>query len=152
MIQKDIDALEREKSNRIKKYNILKILKNIGAIFTGAYLHYGDVPKETIFERNIAERIKSRRQRLDIINKKKENIKNKLFSDYFNYSNPDTRLKRLRDASDEKNKNMVESISKKLNKIKKIIKNVPENKTLEIEENEKIIAIVERILELNRKK
>ena len=152
MIQKDIDALEREKSNRIKKYNILKILKNIGAIFTGAYLHYGDVPKETIFERNIAERIKSRRQRLDIINKKKENIKNKLFSDYFNYSNPDTRLKRLRDASDEKNKNMVESISKKLNKIKKIIKNVPENKTLENEENEKIIAIVERILELNRKK
>ena len=152
LIQKDIDALEREKSNSIKKHNILKILKNIGAIFTGAYLHYGDVPKETIFERNIAERIKSRRQRLDIINKKKENIKNKLFSDYFNYSNPDTRLKRLRDASDEKNKNMVESISKKLNKIKKIIKNVPENKTLEIEENEKIIAIVERILELNRKK
>ena len=46
MIQKDIDALEREKSNSIKKHNILKILKNIGATFTGAYLHYGEVPKK----------------------------------------------------------------------------------------------------------
>ena len=46
LIQKDIDALEREKSNSIKKNNILKILKNIGAIFTGTYLHYGEVPKK----------------------------------------------------------------------------------------------------------
>ena len=61
-MQKDIDALEREKSNNsIKKNNILKILENIGVIFTGAYLHYGEVPKETRFERNIAERVKSRR-------------------------------------------------------------------------------------------
>ena len=46
LIQKDIDALEREKSNSIKKNNNLKILKNIGAIFTGTYLHYGEVPKK----------------------------------------------------------------------------------------------------------
>ena len=46
LIQKDIDALEREKSNSIKKYNILKILKNIGAIFPGNYLHYGKLPKK----------------------------------------------------------------------------------------------------------
>ena len=45
-IQKDIDELEREKSNSIKKNNILEILKNIGAIFTGTYLHYGEVPKK----------------------------------------------------------------------------------------------------------
>ena len=36
-IQKDIDELEREKSNSIKKNNILKILQNISAIFTGTY-------------------------------------------------------------------------------------------------------------------
>ena len=46
LIQKDIDALKREKSNSIKKNNILEILKNIGAIFTGTYLHYGEVPKK----------------------------------------------------------------------------------------------------------
>ena len=44
-MQKDIDALEREKSNSIKKNNILKILENISAIFTGTYLHSREVPK-----------------------------------------------------------------------------------------------------------
>ena len=46
MIQKDIDALEREKSNSIKKNNILKTLENIDAIFTGTYLHYRELPKK----------------------------------------------------------------------------------------------------------
>ena len=46
MIQKDIDVLEREKSNSIKKHNVLKIFENIGSIFTGTYLHYGEVPKK----------------------------------------------------------------------------------------------------------
>ena len=46
MIQKDINAQKREKSNSIKKNNTLKILENIGAIFTGTYLHYGEVPKK----------------------------------------------------------------------------------------------------------
>ena len=35
---------------------MLNILKNITSIFTGAYLHYKNVPKETIFERSIAEK------------------------------------------------------------------------------------------------
>ena len=86
------------------------------------------------------------------MNKKKENINNELFKEYFDYSNPDTMIKRLKDAGDEKNKNMVKSVSKNLNKTKKIIKNVPENKTFKIEENEKIVDIVERILELNSEK
>ena len=54
---------------------------------------------------SIADRLKSRKQKLDIINKKKENINNELFKEYFDYSNPDTMIKRLRDAGDEKNKN-----------------------------------------------
>ena len=153
LIQKDIDALKREKSNSIKKNNILELIKNIGAIFTGAYLHYEEVPKETIFEINIAERVKSRRQRLDIINKKKENINNELFNHYFGYLNPIIMLERLRnDESDEKNKDLVESINKKLTKMKNIVKNVPKDKVSRVEENEKIIDIVERILELNREK
>ena len=45
LIQKDTDALKRKKRNSIKKYNILKILENMDAIFTGTYLHYGDLPK-----------------------------------------------------------------------------------------------------------
>ena len=61
-------------------------------------------------------------------------------------------FKKLRDASDQKNKNMVESIKKKLTKMKNIVKNVPKEKVSRVEENEKIIDIVEGILELNREK
>ena len=84
---------------------------------------------------------------MDIIDKNKEKINNELFKEYFNYSNPDTVIRILKDAGDAKNKNMVESINKKLNKIKKIIKNAPKD-----EENKKIIDIVEKIFELNSKK
>ena len=47
---------------------------------------------------------------------------------------------------------MVESINKKLTKLKNIVKNVPKDEVSRVEENEKIIDIVERILELNSKK
>ena len=124
----------------------------INAIFTCIYFHHKEVPEETIFERSIAERIKSRKERFDIINKNKKNINNELFEEYFNYSNPDTVIKRLKNINDEINKNMVNSMNKNLNKMKKIIKNAPEDKTFKIEENKKIIDIVERILELNSKK
>ena len=86
---------------------------------------------------------------MDIINKRKENINNELFKEYFNYSNLDTIIKRLKDTSEERNKNMIELINKKPTKMKNILKNVPKDKVFKIEENEKIINIVERILELN---
>ena len=69
MIQKDIDTLKREKSNRSEKYNILNILENVSSIFTGVYFHYKNVPKETMFERSFAETTKLRRERLDAIKK-----------------------------------------------------------------------------------
>ena len=58
LIQKGIDALQREKIDDIRKCNILNILKNVGSTSTGTYLHYKDVPKETMFGRSIAERTK----------------------------------------------------------------------------------------------
>ena len=61
-------------------------------------------------------------------------------------------IKRLKDVSDEKDRNMVKSTNKNLHKMKNIIKNMSENKTFKIEENEKIIDFVERILELNSEK
>ena len=75
-----------------------------------------------------------------------------MFKEYFDYSNPDTLIKRLKDAGDKKNENMVKSINKNLNKMKKMVKNVPENETFNIEDNKKIIDIAERILELNSEK
>ena len=61
-------------------------------------------------------------------------------------------LERLRDVSDERKKYLMESINKKLTKMKNIVKNVPKDKVFKVEENEKIIDIAERILELNSKK
>ena len=46
LIQKDIETPKREKIKGIKKNNILKILENIGAIFTGTYLYYGELSKK----------------------------------------------------------------------------------------------------------
>ena len=64
LIQKDIHALEGEKCNNVKKYNILNILNNVGTIFDGGYLHYKGAPKETIFERTIVERSKLRKEKI----------------------------------------------------------------------------------------
>ena len=83
--------------------------------------------------------------------KKKEKINHELFKEYFDYSKPEIMFKRLRDSSDEKNKSLVESINKKLTKLKKITKNVPKNDD-RFEENEQIIDVVERILEFNSEK
>ena len=61
-------------------------------------------------------------------------------------------FERLRDASSEKNKDLVESINTKLTKVKNIVKNAPRDKVSWIKENEKIMDIVERILDRNSKK
>ena len=105
-------------------------------------------------EESIADRMKLRRQKLDIIakTKKKGKKKHMLFNYYFDYLSPDIMFKRLRDVSDKKNKNLVESIDKNLTKMKNIVKNVPKDEVSRVEENEKIIDIVERILELNNEK
>ena len=80
LIQKDTDALTRKKVMALRN-NILKILDNVSAIFTAdTYLHYQGLPKETEFERSIAEREKLRRQRLDEVKKSEKNINNELFS------------------------------------------------------------------------
>ena len=57
--------------------------------------------------------------------------------------------RRLGDAKGDVNKNQVYLIEKALTKIKNIVRNVPKDKTFEIKENEKVIDIVEKILELN---
>ena len=85
---------------------------------------------------------------MDIINKRKENINNELFKEYFNYSNLDTIIKRLKGTSDKRNINMIELINKKSTKMKNILKNVPKDKVFKIEENEKIINIVKGFLSL----
>ena len=151
LIQKDINALERDKGNSIKKHNILKILDNIGAIFTSAYSHQKDVPRERIFERSIAERAKLIIEKIAEIEGEEKNISNKLFKKCItNYQSPSDMHKKLRETDGSRNENRVFLIKLVLNEMKNVIENGPENKIFKIEENEKIINIVERILYFNQ--
>ena len=58
--------------------------------------------------------------------------------------------KKLRKTEGTRNDNQAYLIKEVLNKMKKVIDNVPENNTFKIEENEKIINIFERILYFNQ--
>ena len=66
---------------------------------------------------------------------------------YFtNYRSPSDMYKKLCETEETRNENRVYLIKEVLNRMKKIIENVSKNKTFMIEENEKIINIVDRIL------
>ena len=150
LIRKDIDALEREKIHGIRKYNILNILKNVGSIFSVAYLQYKNVPKETMFERSIAERTKLRR-RSNEIKRKEQNIKNEFFKAYFtDYQSPSNMYKKLSETKSAVNEVRADSIKKVVSKLKRIIEYATKDDALKTEEKEKIIDIVERILFFNQ--
>ena len=150
LIRKDIDALEREKIHGIRKYNILNILKNVGSIFSVAYLQYKNVPKETMFERSIAERTKLRR-RSNEIKRKEQNINNEFFKAYFtDYQSPSNMYKKLRETKSAVNEVRADSIKKVVSKLKRIIEYATKDDALKTEEKEKIIDIVERILFFNQ--
>ena len=71
-----------------------------------------------------------------MVKEKVKNIKNELLNYYLSYLNPSNMLKRLRDASDERNKDR-KSINKTLTKINNIVKNVPKDDPLQTKEKEK---------------
>ena len=127
----------------------MNIINNISTIFGNIYFHYKDVPKGTEYERSIAERAKLKRQRLHDIKEKEKHINNDLFNYYFNYSSPNNMHSRFGDVKGEINENQIYLIKEALTKSKNVVKNVPKDKRFKIEENEKIIYIVKRILELN---
>ena len=150
LIQKDNDTLEKSKSSKPEKHNILNILENLGTIFTGGCMHYKDMPKETMFERNIAERITFKKGKLDEIKQKEQNINNDLFREYFKCQSPSDMYKKLNETENtEINQIKVDFIIKTLNRLQKIIDYVPKDKKYKIEENKKI-SIVECILQFNK--
>ena len=62
---------------------------------------------------------------------KKKNINNKLFKEYFTiYQSPSHMYKKIRETKGEKNEDQVYLIREVLNRMKKAIKNVYQNKTI----------------------
>ena len=97
------------------------------------------------------KRVHLRREKIAEIKEEEKNINNELFQKYFtNYPSPSDMYKKLRETEGKKNEDQVYAIKKMLNKMKKLIENVPEDRKLKIEENQKIIDIVERILYFNQ--
>ena len=74
---------------------------------------------------------------------------NCLKNTFTNYQSPSDMHKQLREAEGARNENQIYLIKMGLDKMKKFIENVSENRKVMIEENEKIIDIVERILYFN---
>ena len=71
-IKPDVNALSNVPGKgKCKKINMLNVLDNIKSSFDGFYLHYKDVPKETVYERSIAERSKLRGERTSEIKKRR---------------------------------------------------------------------------------
>ena len=100
----------------------MNIVNNAGSIFTGAYLHYKNVPEETMLERSIVERTKLSREWLDEIKIKEQNINNELFKKYLtNYQSSSNMYKKLSETKAAVNEVRVDSIKKVLSKLQRII-------------------------------
>ena len=110
------------------------------SIFTGTYFLHKDVPKETIFEWSIAERLKLRRERTNGIKRKEQTINNELFKEYFSDDQSASNVfKKLCEGKHaEINKTQVDLIKKVLSRLQRTIDYVPKGKIFKIEENEKI--------------
>ena len=88
---------------------------------------------------------------MDEIKRKDQNINDELFNAYFtDYRNPSSMYKNLSETKDAVNQVQVDSIKKVLSKLKRIIEYEPKDYAFKIEENEKIIDAVEKILEFNQ--
>ena len=129
---------------------ILDFDKNAQKCFSAA----SDVDKrksEGKPEESIAKRVRLRREKITEIEEEEENRNNKLFREYFTiYQSPSHMYKKLCKTEGERNEDQVYLIKEVLNRMKKTIKNVSENKTFKVEENEKIINVVDCILHFNQ--
>ena len=102
-------------------------------------------------EESIAKRVKLRWEKINEIEEEEKNISNELFKKYFtNYQSPSDTYKKLRETEGERNENQVYLVKLGLDRMRKVMENVSKNRKFMIEENEKIIEIVEGILYFNR--
>ena len=109
------------------------------------------MPKETVFERSIAEITKLRKVRSDEIERKEQNINNELFKAYFTgHQNPSSMYKKLSETKGALNEFWVDSIKKVLTKLQRIIDYGPKDDVFKNEEDEKAIDIFERIFYFNQ--
>ena len=102
---KEMNETEKKYKNVSETLEIIKKIIDYNKDAQKIFQHASKVDKGKSKPKpkdSIAERVKLRRQKLDIIKKKKESINNGLFSHYFDYLNPVIMFEKLRDAIDKK--------------------------------------------------
>ena len=105
-----------------------------------------------MFERSIAVRTKLRKERgLTKLKRKEQNIKNEFFKEYFDYQSPSNVHTKLSETEGVVNEVRVDLTIQILARMKNVIEVEPKGDVLKTEENEKIIDVVEKIFELNKK-
>ena len=128
---------------------ILEVLGNLKSVFTGAYLHYKDVPPES--EESIAGRAKLRRQKSDEIANKGKMIDPKSFREYFGYLSSSDMYKNLNKIiGSEENEVQVNMIKGKLANLMEVFKSRPTSDTKKIRKRNNMQEIDERLLEFNQ--
>ena len=153
-----LDLKDRIKEMSEKKVSVNETLKIIEEI-----LDYNKEVQKTFsiaskvdksepkLEETIAKRVRLGREKITEIKEEEENINKELFKKYFtNYWSPSDIYKKLHEAEGTRNHNQVYLIKEVLHTMKKVIKNVSENRKFMIEENAKIIDIIDHILYFNQ--
>ena len=101
----------------------------------------------TEYEESIKERIKSRRQKLDEIKEKEQNINKELFKKYFHFQTPTAMLKSLYNLNGKKsNALLVRTIKSGLIDLKNKIEKMSEDQ-IDNEEPYEIVGIAEEMLD-----
>ena len=150
LIASDITKLKNIKGKgKNKIHKILEVLENLKSIFTGAYLHYNDVPLES--EESSAERTKLKRKRSNEIANKEKMIDFKSYREYFECLSPSDMHKNLNNTiASEKNEAQVTVIKDNLANLMEEFKDSPTSNAKKIENKNNMVKIVEPILEFNR--
>ena len=152
LIAPDITKLKNIKGkDKNKIHKILEVLENLKSksIFTGAYLHYNDVPLDS--EESIAERTKLKRKRSNEIANKEKMIDFKSYREYFEYLSPSDMYKNLNNTiASEKNEAQANVIKDNLANLMEEFKNSPTSNAKKIKNKNNMVKIVERILEFNQ--
>ena len=136
-------------------YLQLKILFNLREKFLKKLSNKGitenDFDQSDIeYKESIAERTKLKRQELEIIKEKEQNINNKLFKKYFKYQSPSNMYNSLSDIKNTEHNTQVNLINSGFIDLKKDTGNASKDDVNKTEEMHRIADIVELILNFNK--
>ena len=152
------DITDDQKSILLNAMKLFDIKNTIVSLFRNGFIKSLDyqstlkLEQKSKPEESVEERTTLRKQRFDEIAKNEKEINLELFRKYFKYSSPVHVYKNLNELiNTDANKVQANSIKSALTDFKKDTENRPKDIANKIEENSKIIDIVEHILYFNEK-